>query len=119
MFRHLKVSFGQDQRQLSPQFRKEHGFGMASRCGQCSRKISLVESTIRLYLALRASCSVCRCRCGLAFCERHRAAESHAQLEFKAFWASRAPEVHLRLAPVAAGEADEGESQGKRGLSGA
>ncbi|CAJ1422882.1 unnamed protein product [Effrenium voratum] len=34
------------------------------RCGHCRRRISLVESTIR-------------CRCGLAFCERHRAAESH------------------------------------------
>ncbi|CAJ1378503.1 unnamed protein product [Effrenium voratum] len=33
-------------------------------CGHCRRRISLVESTIR-------------CRCGLAFCERHRAAESH------------------------------------------
>mmetsp|Transcript_22403 Transcript_22403/g.50437 ORF Transcript_22403/g.50437 Transcript_22403/m.50437 type:complete len:234 (+) Transcript_22403:28-729(+) len=33
-------------------------------CGHCRRRISLVESTIK-------------CRCGLAFCERHRAAESH------------------------------------------
>ncbi|CAL1126867.1 unnamed protein product [Cladocopium goreaui] len=38
--------------------------GEKRQCGKCRRRISLVESTIK-------------CRCGLAFCERHMAAENH------------------------------------------
>eukprot|EP00931_Biecheleriopsis_adriatica_P119219 TRINITY_DN94470_c0_g1_i1.p1 TRINITY_DN94470_c0_g1~~TRINITY_DN94470_c0_g1_i1.p1 ORF type:complete len:234 (+),score=26.95 TRINITY_DN94470_c0_g1_i1:54-755(+) len=34
------------------------------KCGKCKRRISFVESTIK-------------CRCGLAFCERHMTAENH------------------------------------------